>query len=205
MKMAEWIRFLDEQRRRHGKTLFSVTELANVAGTDGHAVNVQIHRLKREGLLTQYARGIYGLPHEATAEQLVRAVDPFAYLTGHYALYQVQQVLQAPTQITCFTCRRHGRARKRTTPLGKLVFVCVKRPVYAPPEQGAVAEPEQALCDLTYMSCRAGLEPESQVTFRNLDRNRRERLDALMARYPAAVSRKIRSMLSRHLTDLGDR
>ena len=41
MKALDWLRFLEFQHRQHGKALFRVAELANVAGRDPHALNIE--------------------------------------------------------------------------------------------------------------------------------------------------------------------
>ncbi len=57
MRAVEWIRFLTEQRARHGKGVFSVTELANVADVSPAAINVQLGRLVRQGVIRRWVPG----------------------------------------------------------------------------------------------------------------------------------------------------
>jgi hypothetical protein len=186
-----WRTFLDEQRGLHGKVLFTVTELANVAGTSRAALNVELARLRGEGSIAQYAHGLYGLPGAVTPRELVGAIDPHAYITGHYALYAHRLVTQAPVAITCFTDRRSPRARERVTPVGRLVFVCVRSGVYFPFFEGNMAPPAQALCDYVYLSRRQGTAPEALVTFRNLARIRDADFPRILARYPLSVQEHI--------------
>jgi len=51
MKAVEWVRFFTDQRASHGKSVFSVTELANVADASQAVINVQLGRLVRRGLI----------------------------------------------------------------------------------------------------------------------------------------------------------
>ncbi len=81
MKAREWQRVLETQRRDHAKTLFTATELANLAQTSLPSVNVQLSRLASQGVLTRYARGIYGLPSGVQPETLAHAIDPASYVT----------------------------------------------------------------------------------------------------------------------------
>ena len=154
MRANAWRRFFEEQRNRHGKVLFTVTELANVAGTSRAALNVELARLRDQEIITQYAHGLYGLPGAVAPQVLVPTIDSHAYITGHYALYGYNLATQSPVAITCFTDRRSPRARERVTPVGRLVFVCVRSGVYFPVSEGAIAPPAQALCDYVYLSRR---------------------------------------------------
>ena len=194
MKTLEWIKFLETQRTRHGKVLFRVAELANAAGRSHHALNVELARLVKNGVIARYATGVYGLPGAATAEHLVATLDADAYITGMFALCRHNLVTQAPAEITCFTNRRHNRSRQRRTPLGRLVFVCVSRRIYAKPVSGVLAPPEQAFCDFAHTAKRQGLNPASLVTFRGLNRLKPKLLNRLAERYPASVGETIRQL-----------
>jgi hypothetical protein len=186
---------LEEQRARHGKVLFTLTELAHVASASPAALNVELARLRRQGIIMRYAHGLYGVPGEVRPQVLVPAIDAHAYITGHYALYSYQMVTQMPVTITCFTDRRSPRARERVTSLGRLIFVCVRGRVYRPVLEAAIAPPAQALCDYVYLSRRHGAEPEALVTFRNLARIRAEDLAPILVRYPVSVQKHVARLL----------
>jgi hypothetical protein len=168
MKARDWQRYLETERKSHGKTVFTVTELANASGSKPHVLNVELDRLCKQGIIVRYARGRYGLPEAVTPETLLPHLDAHAYITGAFALHRHNLITQMPVEITCFTNRRHNRSRVRTTPVGRFTFVCVQPPVYAPPAEGVVAGPEQALCDYVFLMRRRGVAPASQVTFRGL-------------------------------------
>ena len=195
MKANAWREFLEQQRDRHGKVLYTVTELANVAGASRAALNVELARLRQQTIIAKYAHGLYGLPDAVSAEILVPAIDSHAYVTGHYALHVHNLVTQVPTTVTCFTDRRSPRARERDTPVGRLVFVCVRSGVYAPVPEGIVAPPAQALCDYVYLSRRQGVRPEALVTFRDLQRIRTPDLSGHLARYPVTVQKYVKRLL----------
>ena len=120
-------------------------------------------------------------------EDLVSQIDPGAYITGLYALFRHHLVTQAPTEVTCFTARRHNRKTDRLTPAGKLRFVLVPSAIYAKPAQRAFASGEQALCDFAWLNLRDGIEPQSLVTFRNLDSLSHRRLKQILLCYPGNV------------------
>lgn len=191
MKARDWHRFLEEQRRRHGKVLFAVTELAHIANTSRVALNVELTRLRRQGIIMRYAQGQYGLPDAVTPELLLPAMDSHAYITGSYALYVHNLITQAPTRITCFTDRRSPRAQARNTPVGRFVFVYVRSRVYAPPATGVLASPEQALYDFVYILRRQGLAIQGQVTWRNLEKLKRAECLRIGANYPATVRTEV--------------
>ncbi len=197
MKANAWRKYLEQQRARHGKVLFTLTELANVAGVSAAALNVELARLRRQEIIARYTRGLYGLPGAVSPEVLVPAIDSHAYITGHYALYACQMVTQIPATITCFTDRRSPRARERVTPVGRLVFVCVRSSVYVPVPEAAIVSAAQALCDYVYLSRRHGAQPEALVTFRNLSRIRAEDLRSIVARYPVSVQKHVKRLLGR--------
>lgn len=195
MKAREWQKYLEEQRRLHGKVLFTITELANIAATSRPALNVELARLRQQGAIEKYAHGVYGLPNAITPKMLLPALDSHAYLTGTYALYMHNLITQAPTRITCFTDRRSPRARERTTPVGRFVFICLRSRVYAPPAEGVVASPAQALCDFIYVTRRQGKLSKGMVTFRNLAEQVMPELDSILDRYPATVQQQARERL----------
>jgi hypothetical protein len=200
MKALHWLQFMNTQRRAHGKTVFSATELANAGNTNMHTLNVDLGRLLRKGVLVRYAHGKYGLPDGVTPEAVVTAVDAEAYVTGAYALYRHGMITQIPREITCFTNRRHNRSRIRTTPLGKLIFVCVGPGIYSHPADSAIAVPEQALCDFIYYLLRRGLRPDSLVTFRNLDAANPS--PQLLDRYPASVRKTVAALRHQNIKSL---
>lgn len=195
MKAVEWVRFFTDQRACHGKSVFSVTELANVADASQAVINVQLGRLVRRGLIRRWVPGRYGLPDGMTAEDLVAAIDTDAYVTGAYALARQGFITQQPREIDCFTRRRHNRSRRRNTPLGSLTFVCVSPRIHSTPAGERVAPPEQALCDLLYVLRRRRLDPVSLYTFRKLDQLVVP--PAILARYPRTVQRAVESLIAR--------
>lgn len=197
MKATAWRQFLEEQRERYDKVLFTVTELANVAGSSSEALNVELIRLRRQGFLVRYARGLYGLPGVVSLPRLVTAIDAHAYITGHYALYHHQLVTQRPATITCLTDRRSPRGQERRTALGNVHLVCIHSRVYQPPEETGLATPAQALCDYVYLARRRGGLPETLVTFRNLDRLRAVELLSQWTRYPTSVRQHVARLLCR--------
>ena len=195
MRANQWRRFLEDQRARHGKVLFTVTELANVACTSRAALNVELARLRDQEIIVRYCHGLYGVPGAVSPQVLVPAIDSHAYITGHYALYGYQLVTQMPVTITCFTDRRSPQAQQRVTPVGRLVFVCVRSGVYFPMSEGTIAPPAQALCDYVYLSRRHGTAPETVVTFRNLARIRVADVAPILARYPVSVQEHVKRLL----------
>jgi hypothetical protein len=203
MKARAWQRFFEEQRRVHGKVVFTVTELANVAGCSRNAVNVELSRLRRHGDVSRYARGLYGLPGGVTAEGLLPHLDDHAYVTGMSALRRYNLVTQWPTVTTCFTNRYGPRGRDRETAAGRLRFVCVRGHVYTPPARGCVAGPEQALCDFVYLCRRRALETVSLVTLRNLHTLDEDALQRVLPRYPRTVRGEVRRLVDRAPCDAG--
>jgi hypothetical protein len=196
MKADVWRSYLEEQRDRHGKVLFTLTELTHVAGATAATLNVELARLRRRGVIARYGHGLYGMPGAVSPQLLVAAIDSHAYVTGHYALYCHQMVTQVPVAITCFSDRRSPRARERVTPLGRLSLVCVRSRVYTAESAGAVASPAQAFCDFVYLSRRRGAEPEALVTLRNLTRIQPDELARILGRYPESVQTHVQRLLS---------
>lgn len=194
MKALAWVRYLNEQRDRFGKTLFTVTEMANVAGASSTVMNVELGRLVKQGVVCRWATGLYGLPAGVTPASLATAIDSTAYVTAAWVLAQHGYITQQSREIDCFTLRRHNRSRRRASPLGTFVFVTVSPRVYAAPAEAGMATPEQAFCDLFYVMRRRGLDPRNLYTFRKLDQLSFE--DSLLARYPKTVQRAV----ARHIT-----
>jgi predicted transcriptional regulator of viral defense system len=194
MKTRDWQNLLGAQAQL-GKTLFTLTELANLSSTPRHIVNVEMTRLVKYGVAVRYAKGLYGLTASAVSvEQLLASMDPHAYITGAYALMRHGLVTQVPTVVTCFTTRRHFR-REMVTPAGRIEFVCVKPPVYQN-EPSTIAGPEQALCDFVYISLRRGQSPTGLLTFRGPERLKLSELNRIVKRYPATVRRQVATIVT---------
>jgi hypothetical protein len=187
VKALEVQRCLAEQRRRYGKHVFTPTELAHMSGSSMATTRVELCRLRKLGVIEQYAHGRYGLPGGATPEGLVRSLDVGAYISGAYALYAHGLVTQLPRVVTCITNKRHNRSRVRETSVGRIEFVCVSANIYAPPAQGDLAGAEQALCDYVYLMRRRGIDVRTQVTLRGLAKLDAAKLKEVRARYPRAV------------------
>jgi len=192
MKTRTWQEFFAGQSK-NGKILFTLTELANVAGVPRRIVNVEMTRLVKYGVVTRYSKGLYGRCGEnVLPEQLLPCMDSHAYVTGVYALMRHGLATQVPTVITCFTTRRHYR-RVTQTMIGRIEFVCVKPPVYRH-AAGVIAGPEQALCDFVYMTLRRGVDPASILTLRRLQCLQRVVLVRTVKRYPVTVRRKVAAL-----------
>lgn len=196
MNALEWQRFLQQQRDQHQKVVFTTTELANASGQDLASLTVSLRRLVGRGIVARYANGRYGLPGASTVIDLVPALDTGAYVTGMYALHRHHLVTQNPSEILCFTNRRHNRSRVRETSLGRVVFASVGTPIYSHPGHPALAGPEQALCDFVYVCCRHRLPASSLATFRNLETLNPNALALLLDRYPKTVARAVTTIRS---------
>jgi hypothetical protein len=193
MKAVEWVRCLTDLRDRHGKHVFTVAELANIADASPAVTNVELGRLVKRGLIRRWVPGRYGLPEDVTASELAAAIDPDAYVTGAFALASQGYITQHVHEIDCFTRRRHNRSRRRPTPLGTLVFVCVGDRLHARPPHRGMAAPGQALCDLVFLLRRRGLDARSLYTFRKLD-DLAVPADVL-GRYPRTVQEAVADIL----------
>ena len=187
MRTLDWQNFFADQRAQHGKLVFSVAELANAAQTSLHALNTELGRLVRRGIIHRYAHGRYGSTQGVEPQDILPTVDRGAYITGFYALFRRHLVTQVPTEVTCFTDRRHNRMSDRIAPAGKLKFIRVPPSVYAKPDDQAIAPAEQALCDFAWLSLRDGIDPLSLVTFQNLGTLSCRRLNKALRRYPEKV------------------
>jgi hypothetical protein len=196
VKAREWRRILAEQREHHSKKLFTITELVHLGRVGRNALNVELSRLRRQGIVMRYAHGLYGLPGAVNVEDLLPAIDSHAYVTGLYALHRHGVVTQIPRTITCFTDRRSPRARLRETPAGRFELVCVRSKVYLPPPNGVLISPEQALCDFVYLCRRSGVEAAAQATFRGLQALRAGRLESVARRYPTTVREAVARLLA---------
>jgi hypothetical protein len=195
MKEIDWQKALQEQREKHAKVVFTVTELSNLSALDYKSLSVSLSRLVERGTVQHFTKGRYGMPGAVKIEDLVPSIDPAAYITGMYALYQHQLITQMPTEISCFTNHRHNRSRVRLTPFGRIVFVCIIGSIYSYPQGNVIASPEQAISDYVYMCRKRGVSPSDIVTFRNLNLLDFGMLQAGLKKYPATVKREIEQLL----------
>jgi hypothetical protein len=197
MKAVDWQKTLQEQRDKYGKVVFTVTELSNLSSLDAKSLKVSLSRLVERGIIQHYTKGRYGMAGAVRIEELVPSIDPAAYVTGMYALYQHQLITQAPTEISCFTNHRHNRSRIRVTPLGRIVFVGVAGSTYSYPQGNVIVSPEQAVCDFVHLCRKRGVSPSDLVTFRNLHRLDSGLLQARLKKYPATVKREMDRLLQK--------
>jgi len=195
MKAIDWQKTLQEQRDKYGKVIFTVTELSNVSSLDTKSLKVSLSRLVERGIIQHYTKGRYGMAGAVRIEDLVPSIDPAAYVTGMYALYQHQLITQMPTEISCFTNHRHNRSRVRVTPLGRIVFVCITGSTYSYPRENVIVSPEQAVSDFVHLCQKRGVSPSDIVTFRNLNHLDSGLLQARLKKYPATVRREIKRLL----------
>ncbi|MFC1582804.1 hypothetical protein ACFL4W_04625 [Planctomycetota bacterium] len=195
MKAIDWQKALQEQRDRYGKVVFTVTELANLSALNSKSLKVSLARLVKRGIILQYTKGRYGIAGAVGVEDLVPSIDPAAYVTGIYALYHHQLITQVPTEISCFTNRRHNRSRVRNTPLGRIVFICVTGPHYSYPQGSVIAAPEQAMTDFVHLCRKRGVSPSDIVTFRNLHGLDSGLLQIRLKNYSATVKREMDRIL----------
>jgi hypothetical protein len=195
MKAIDWLKAFQKQHDEHGKAVYTLTELANMASQDTRSVIMSVSRLVKRGVLQRYANGRYGMKDYVRAEDLVLSIDSAAYMTGMVALYRHQLITQAPSEITCFTNHRHNKSRVRSTPLGRIVFVCVAGSVYSYPRENVLVSPEQALCDYVYLCRKRGVRPSDIVTFRNLHRLNSDELGVRLKNYPDTARREIEQLI----------
>ena len=148
MKSRDWQNFLEEQRGNYGKVLYTLPELAAFGGHQAErAANVDLSMLhcQAAGYHKNYAHGLYGVPDEVELPALiVAAIDSYAYITGHYALYSPGLVTQSPFVITSFTDNRRPRAGWERHSTRSSSFCCVRSRVYHPVNAEAIASPAQA-------------------------------------------------------------
>ena len=196
MRAIEWHRCLESQRELYGKTVLSITELCHLSGTHNLlSMKVQAGRLVKAGVLQRCAIGKYSLPGAADPESLLPYLDSCAYMTGLYALSRHNMITQIPTQITCFTNRRHNLARIRPTAVGVFRFICVSPRFYARPQEKLLASPDQAICDWVLALRHRGLLPAGQVTLRLAGKLKPDQLRKHIQRYPATVRQTVLELL----------
>lgn len=195
MKAMDWLKTFQEQRDKHGKVVYTLTELSNMASQDPRSVKMSMSRLIDQGIMQRYANGRYGMKDYAKVEDIVSSIDSSAYVTGMYALYRHQLITQVPSEISCFTNHRHNKSRVRGTPLGRIVLVCVNRSIYSYPQEKGLVSPEQALSDYVYLCRKRGVRPSDMVTFRNLHHLNIDGLGVRLTNYPDTVKREIEQLI----------
>ena len=196
MRAIEWQRCLESQRELYGKTILSLPELCHLSGTHNLlSMKVQVSRLVKAGVLQRCAIGKYALPGAADPETLLPYLDSGAYMTGLYALSRHNMITQVPTEITCFTNRRHNLSRVRQTAVGVFRFICASPRIYSRPQEGVLASPEQAICDWVLSLRHQGLVPSGQVTLRLSGKLKLNQLKKHLQRYPATVRQDVLGLL----------
>jgi hypothetical protein len=197
MKAIQWQSCLIEQRERYGKTIFTLPELCSLAGGAPLAsMRVQAHRLLQVGVLQRCAVGRYCLPGAADLGALLPLLDRSAYATGLYALHRHNLVTQSPSEIVCFTNRRHNRSRLRDTSVGRLRFVRISPTIYSPPTGSILAPPGQALCDWILDLRQQGATAIGQAALRPLPPELRAAAHNCAKRYPQTVRQELEELIN---------
>ena len=194
MNTVQWIQLLSEQARVYGKSVFTTTELCNLSGQSRKTLAVTVSRLVTREVLMRLGHGLYGISIPQPAE-LLKHLDPAAYCTGHWILYNKGIITQTPAMVTCFTNRQHFRNPACKTPVATFEFVVPSKRIYHPPPDAQIVSLEQALCDFIFVCLHRGVKPRSLATLRHLERVDRAVLDGMLQRYPATVCRELGRIL----------
>ena len=170
--------------------ILHASSLRLFAGLDEKAGRQACWRLARTGLLTHLGQGWY--THIFAKPSVAEAAHPLV-MPSYVSLETVLVNRGITTQPSVFhQCVTLQPTQQRRTPLGEIHYRHLKRELFFGfrPCAGPCglpyfeAEPEKALLDLIYLSCRAGDRVWLDLDFARLDAGR---LAEYATRFPASV------------------
>jgi len=154
----KWIDFEREIKKKNIK-LFTPFDVQSFLGRSKIAVRFLMHRLKKQGYIESIKRGIFKLSDEAVPDLYIanKLYEP-SYLSLEFALSYHGIIPEAVYEITSVTTK----ATRRFETLGKVYsYKKITRRAftgYSIQKQNnlgfAIADPEKAFVDLTYLRLR---------------------------------------------------
>ncbi|MDO8519422.1 MAG: hypothetical protein Q7T11_04600 [Deltaproteobacteria bacterium] len=157
MRQADLILLLHRIRRDHGKRVFSLRDIAALAGVSRPAAGMALLAAEKRGLVGRATTLWVNLIDPPPLSELALAFSSPSYISFESALYHHHVLSQSPRgELTLAT---RGRSKRLSTPLGSIRFIHVKQSLFFGFDENRMALPEKAWLDLLYIRRRMGMKP----------------------------------------------
>lgn len=192
MKLPELLKLFAVARRQYQKQLFSVAELALLAGESHAATGMGLRRAAAHDLLGHVGFFWFLASDPPTIEVLALALRSPSYISFESALYHHGILSQSPRGH--LTVAVTGRPGVTATPLGNIAWIHLKSSLLWGFDAQRMADPEKAYVDLLYIRSKQGRLPLTEVLY--TDELDAARLTTYAKQYPRPVQNEITAMQS---------
>jgi len=191
MTQIDLVGILQRFARDHKKRVFSLREIATLAGVSRAAAGMTLIRAEKRGVVWRVLNLWINRLDPPELLEIALSLPSPSYLSFEGALYRHGLLSQSPRG--ALTLATTGRPRRIETPGGILQFIHLKNPLFFGFNAERIAFPEKAWLDLLYIRGRRGRKnPITETVY--LDRLNKARLASFERRFPAWVSTLRRSL-----------
>ena len=184
MTLVWLIRLLDKLSRDHRKRVFTLREMASMAGEARPATEMTLLRGARKGLVERVGNLWLNMMDPPEPLEVALSLSSPSYLSFESALFRHNLLSQSPRgELTMVTS---GRSHRFETPLGAIRFVHLKPELFFGFDTRRVAFPEKAWLDLLYIRGRQGRKNLVSEEFYLKGLNRKS-LTRMAKRFPVWV------------------
>lgn len=149
MTQVELVRLLQRLVRDHKKRVFTLREIASLAGISQPAAGMILLRAERKGLVSRVTNCWFDRLNPPELLELAFSLVSPSYLSFESALYHHGILSQSPRG--ALTLATTERPRKIETPLGNIQFIHLKPSLFFGYDAHRVAYPEKAWLDFLYI------------------------------------------------------
>ena len=187
MTQLDLAKLLQKMAREHDKRIFTLREIAALAGISRPAAGMLLLRAEKNGVVARVVNCWINRSDPPDLSDLAFALASPSYLSFESALYRHGLLSQSPRG--GLTVAVTGRPRVVESPWGSIRFIHLQRPLFFGFDSNRIAFPEKAWLDLVYIRGRRGRDQMlSEEVY--LDRLNARRLRDFARRFPPWVSRK---------------
>lgn len=154
MTQIELIQIFQRMARTYSKRLFTLSEIAVLAGATRPAVAMTLIRAEKKGLVSRVGNWWINRLDPPKQEELAFALASPSYISFENALYHHGVISQSPLGSLNLAVR--GRPRLIRSPLGSIRLIHLKPSLFFGYDANRIAYPEKAWLDLLYIRGRKG-------------------------------------------------
>lgn len=184
MTQADLIQLLQKLVRDYKKKVFSLREIARLAGISRPAAGMILLRAEKKGVVSRVANCWINRMDPPELLEIAFALVSPSYLSFESALYQQGLLSQSPRG--ALTVATSKRPRRIETPLGTIEFIHLKPSLFFGYNSQRTAYPEKAWLDLLYIRGRRALKEKLGEKF-YLDRLQQKGLERFAKKFPSWV------------------
>ena len=152
MTQLDLAKLLQKMAREHDKRIFTLREIAALAGISRPAAGMLLLRAEKNGVVARVVNCWINRSDPPDLSDLAFALASPSYLSFESALYRHGLLSQSPRG--GLTVAVTGRPRVVESPWGSIRFIHLQRPLFFGFDSNRIAFPEKAWLDLLYIRGR---------------------------------------------------